>query len=89
MHAETIAFALSYAAAMAASVTMLLYARDVRARKDTSNPYTPGIMIIANLLKTPLTVREWRDNKTAYTRILLAGVLFANVIWGMAFYYSM
>ena len=88
MNAATLAFALSYVAAMAASVTMVLYAKDVRARGETSNPHTSGMMIVANLLKAPLTVREWQDNKTTYTLLLLVGVGVANIIWATAFYYS-
>ena len=81
-------FALSYTAAMAASVTMILHARDEKRNKQLQNPFTPGIMIIANLLKAPLTYQEWKHNKTRYTQVLLAGVGVSNILWCIAFYYS-
>lgn len=88
MNIATLAFALSYVAAMAASVTMVVYAKNVRARGETQNPHTSGLMIVANLLKAPLTVHEWRDHKSTYTLLLLVGVGVANIIWAAAFYYS-
>ena len=88
MQAALVAFSLSYVASIVAGVTMIVYARSVWARGDTANPLTPGIMIVANLLKTPLTVQEWNEKNTPYTKILLANVLIANAIWVIAFYYS-
>ena len=73
---------------MVASVTMILYARDVQRNKQLQNPFTPGIMIIANLLKAPLTYQEWKQNKTRYTKVLLVGVVVSNILWCVAFYYS-